>query len=54
MKQLDAYLEEEPNDILSYCIQNPNASDSESKKKRMEELGRELFTDEICQTLLES
>jgi hypothetical protein len=54
VKQLDAYLEEELNDILSYCVQNPNASDSESKKKRMEELGRELFTDEICQTLLES
>jgi hypothetical protein len=54
VKQLDAYLEEELNDTLSYCIQNPNALDSESKKQRMEEMGRELFTDEICQTLLES
>ena len=29
---MDAYLEEELYDILTYCIQNPNASDFESKK----------------------
>ncbi len=42
---MDAYLEEELYDILTYCIQNPNASDFESKKKRMEDIGRELYTD---------
>ena len=30
----DAYLEEELYDILTYDIENPNASDRESKKKR--------------------
>lgn len=34
--RMDAYLEEELYDILTYCIQNPNASDFESKKKRIE------------------
>lgn len=33
---MDAYLEEELYDILTYNIQNPNAPDFESKKKRME------------------
>ena len=30
---------------LTYCIQNPNASDLISKRHRMEEIGRELYTD---------
>lgn len=30
---MDAYLEEEFYDILTYCIENPNASDLESKKQ---------------------
>jgi len=42
---LDAYLEEELYDILTYCIQNPNASDLTSRRHRMEEIGRELYTD---------
>ena len=42
---MDAYLEEELYDILTYNIQNPNALDFESKKKRMEEIGRELYDD---------
>ena len=42
---MDAYLEEELYDILTYCIQNPNVSDFESKKKRIEDIGRELYTD---------
>ena len=42
---MDAYLEEELYDILTYCIQNPSASDFASKRKRMEEIGRELYTD---------
>ena len=40
--QMDAYLEEELYDILTYNIQNPNASDFESKKKCIEDIGRVL------------
>ena len=39
---MDAYIEEELYDILTYCIQNPNVSDFETKKKRAEEIGSEL------------
>jgi hypothetical protein len=42
---LDAYLEEELYDIITYCIQNPNGSDFEVKKRRIEEIGKELYTD---------
>lgn len=42
---MDAYLEEELYDILTYCIQNPNASDFEAKKKRVADIGDELFAD---------
>jgi hypothetical protein len=41
---LDAYLEEELYDLVTYCIQNPNASDFESKKHRVQEIGKELHT----------
>ena len=30
---------------LTYIIQNPNVSDFESKKKRIEDIGRELYAD---------
>jgi hypothetical protein len=33
---MDVYLGEELYDILTYNIQNPNAPDFESKKKRMD------------------
>ncbi len=42
---MDAYLEEELYDILTYNIQNSNAPDFESKKKRIEEIGKELYDD---------
>jgi hypothetical protein len=42
---LDAYLEEELYDLITYCVQNPNASDIESKKQRVKEIGKELYTD---------
>lgn len=42
---MDAYLEEELYDNLTYCIQNPKATDFEVKRKRAEEIGRELFSD---------
>jgi hypothetical protein len=35
---MDAYLEEELYDIVTYCIQNPNGSDFEMKRKRAEEI----------------
>ena len=40
---MDAYLEEELYDTLTYSIQNPNGSDFESKKKRIEEIGRVVY-----------
>jgi hypothetical protein len=42
---LDAYLEEELYDLLTYCIQNPKASDFTAKKERVQEVGRELYAD---------
>jgi hypothetical protein len=42
---LDAYLEEELIDLLTYCIQNTNASDLELKKQRIKEIGNELYAD---------
>ena len=45
LQRMDAYLEEELYDALTYAIQNPNAADFESKKKRIEDIGRELYDD---------
>jgi hypothetical protein len=42
---LNAYLEEELYDLITYCIQNPNASDLEAKKQRVQEIGKELYSD---------
>ena len=42
---MDAYLEEELYDLFTYCIQNPNASDFEIKKQRIQEIGNELQAD---------
>jgi hypothetical protein len=42
---LDAYLEEQLYDLITYCIQNPNALDFESKKHRIQEIGKELYAD---------
>jgi hypothetical protein len=42
---LDAYLEEELYDLLTYCLQNPQASDFASKEGRVREIGRELYSD---------
>ena len=41
---MDAYLEEELYDNLTYCILNPKAADFETKRKRAEEIGKELFS----------
>lgn len=42
---MDAYLEEELYNNLVYIIQNSNVSDFQSKKKRIEEIGKELYAD---------
>jgi len=42
---MDFLLEEEMIDILTYCLQNPNSDDIDSKKSRLKEIGIELFKD---------
>lgn len=42
---MDAYLEEELYDILTYCIQDAEASDFETKKQRVFMIGKELYAD---------
>jgi len=42
---MDFLLEEEMIDILTYCLQNPNSVDIDSKKSRLKEIGVELFND---------
>lgn len=42
---MDAYLEEELYDLITYCIQNPKASDYPVKEERIVEIGQELFAD---------
>jgi hypothetical protein len=42
---LDAYLEEELYDLLTFCIKEPQSSEAPAKRKRVEEIGRELYAD---------
>ncbi len=42
---MDAYLEEELYDLITYSIQNPNAPDIDTKKNRIKEIGQTLFSD---------
>jgi hypothetical protein len=42
---MDAYLEEELYDILTYCIQSAHAADFEEKKHRVFTIGKELYSD---------
>ena len=42
---MDAYLEEELYDLITYCIQNSKASDYSIKEDRIKEIGNELFAD---------
>jgi hypothetical protein len=44
--RMDAYLEEELYDLITYCIQNPvDSTNYKSKKDRVEAIGKELFVD---------
>ena len=43
---MDAYLEEELYDLMTFCIQNkPSSEDYESKRQRVRRIGEELFSD---------
>lgn len=42
---MDAYLEEELYDILTYCILNPKAFDLEAKRQRVFMIGKDLYND---------
>ncbi len=42
---MDFLLEEEMIDILTFCLQNPDSDETESKKQRLKEIGQELFND---------
>jgi hypothetical protein len=42
---LDAYLEEELYDLITYCIQNSGVSDHSIKEYRIKEIGYESFAD---------
>lgn len=42
---MDAYLEEELYDLLTFCIQNSESPQVAAKKQRVQEIGRELFAD---------
>ena len=42
---MDFMLEEEMIDILTFCLQNPDSDETESKKQRLKEIGQELFND---------
>ena len=42
---MDAYLEEELYDLITYYIQNSGAPDRSIKENRIKEIGQELFAD---------
>ena len=42
---MDFMLEEEMIDVITFCLQNPNSSEIEEKKKRLKEIGTELHSD---------
>ncbi|MBI4131374.1 MAG: hypothetical protein HY476_02655 [Nitrosarchaeum sp.] len=40
---MDFMLEEELMDLMTFCLQNPESSEVLEKKKRITEIGQELF-----------
>ena len=42
---MDFMLEEELIDLMTFCLQNPDSSEVNEKKKRISEIGKELFDD---------
>lgn len=42
---MDAYLEEELYDLFTFCIKEPQSPEVPAKKQRVQEIGRELYSD---------
>ena len=42
---MDAGLEEELVDLMTFCLQNPGSDEAASKRGRISEIGREVFED---------
>ena len=42
---MDFMLEEELMDLMTFCLQNPESSEVLEKKKRITDIGQELFLD---------
>jgi len=42
---MDAMLEEEMIDLITFCLQNPASEEVEGKKSRISEIGKDLYLD---------
>lgn len=42
---MDAMLEEEMIDLITFCLQNPDSEEVEGKKSRISEIGKDLYLD---------
>jgi len=42
---MDAMLEEEMIDLITFCLQNPDSDEINDKKNRISEIGRDLYLD---------
>jgi len=42
---MDAMLEEEMIDLITFCLQNPDSDEVEDKKNRISEIGKDLYLD---------
>ena len=42
---MDAMLEEEMIDLITFCLQNPDSPLVENKKNRISEIGKDLYLD---------
>jgi len=42
---MDFMLEEELLDLMTFCLQNPTSAEVEEKKKRISEIGKDLYAD---------
>lgn len=42
---MDAMLEEEMIDLITFCLQNPDSGEVQNKKSRISEIGHMLYSD---------
>ncbi len=42
---MDAMLEEEMIDLVTFCLQNPDSNEIEAKKRKISEIGKNLYSD---------